>query len=89
MAGTVVDKISFYESFEVLTVFIQIIAVVTSYYEFDFFSQMAQLIEWRIYASAKWVIIGSDNGLWPGRHQDIIWTNAKIFLIRRLGTTFS
>ena len=27
-------------------------------------------------------IIGSDNGLWPGRRQAIIWTNAGILLIR-------
>ena len=34
-------------------------------------------------------IIGSDNGLWPGRRQAIIWTNVGIFLIRPLGTNFS
>ena len=34
-------------------------------------------------------IIGSDNGLSPGRHQAIIWTNAGILLIRHLGTNFS
>ena len=33
--------------------------------------------------------IGSDNGLSPGRHQAIIWTNACILLIRPLGTNFS
>ena len=27
------------------------------------------------------VIIGSDNGLAPGRSQAIIWTNARILLI--------
>ena len=32
------------------------------------------------------VIIGSDNGLSPGRHQAIIWTNVGILLIGRLGT---
>ena len=31
-------------------------------------------------------IISSDNGLSPGRHQAIIWTNAGILLIRPLGT---
>ena len=31
-------------------------------------------------------IIGSDNGLSPGRRQAIIWTNAGILLIRPLGT---
>ena len=34
-------------------------------------------------------IIGSDNGLWPGRRQAIIWTNAGILLIEPLGTNFS
>ena len=33
-------------------------------------------------------IIGSDNGLSPGRRQAIIWTNAEILLIRPLGTNF-
>ena len=31
-------------------------------------------------------IIGSDNGLSPGRRQAIIWTNAGILLIGPLGT---
>ena len=30
----------------------------------------------------KFTIIGSDNGLSPGRHQTIIWTSAGILLIR-------
>ena len=34
-------------------------------------------------------IIGSDNGLSPGRRQAIIWTNAGLLLIWPLGTTFS
>ena len=34
-------------------------------------------------------IIGSDNGLSPGRRQAIIWTNAGILLIRTLGINFS
>ena len=34
-------------------------------------------------------IIGSDNGLSPGRRQAIIWTNAGTLLIRPLGTNFS
>ena len=37
----------------------------------------------------KLTIIGSDNGLLPGRHQAIIWTNAEILLIDPLGTKFS
>ena len=34
---------------------------------------------------SKQTIIGSDNGLSPGRRQAIIWTNAGILLIRTLG----
>ena len=34
-------------------------------------------------------IIGSDNGLSPGRHQAIIWSNAGLLLIEPLGTNFS
>ena len=37
----------------------------------------------------KLIIIGSDNGLSPGRRQAIIWTNAGILLIGSLGTNFS
>ena len=37
----------------------------------------------------KLTIIGSDNGLSPGRRQAIIWTNAGIWLIGPLGTIFS
>ena len=33
--------------------------------------------------------IGSDNGLSPGWHQTIIWTNCGILLIGTLGTNFS
>ena len=38
---------------------------------------------------SKLTIIASDNGLSPGRHQAIIWTNAGILLIGTLGTNFS
>ena len=34
-------------------------------------------------------IIGSDNGLSPGRRQAIIWTNAEMLLIGTLGTNSS
>ena len=37
----------------------------------------------------KLTIIGSDNGLSPGRRQAIIWTNAGILLIWTLETNFS
>ena len=38
---------------------------------------------------SKQTIIGSDNGLSPGRRQAIIWTNNGILLIGPLGTNFS
>ena len=38
---------------------------------------------------SKLTIIGSDNGLSPGRRQAIIWTNAGILLIWPLRTNFS
>ena len=38
---------------------------------------------------SKLTIIGSDNGLLPGRRQAIIWTNAGILLIGPLRTNFS
>ena len=37
----------------------------------------------------KFTIIGSDNGLSPGRHQAIPWTNAGILLTGHLGTNCS
>ena len=37
----------------------------------------------------KLTIIGSDNGLLPGRRQAIIWTNNGILLTGPLGTNFS
>ena len=44
------------------------------------------LTHWSV---SKLTIIGSDNGLSPGRHQAIIWANAGILLIRPLGANFS
>ena len=38
---------------------------------------------------SKLTIIGSDNGLSPGRRQAIIWTNAGILLIGALATNFN
>ena len=38
---------------------------------------------------SKLTIIGSDNGLSPGRRQAIVWINAGILLIEPLGTNFS
>ena len=37
----------------------------------------------------KLTIISPDNGLSPGRRQAIIWANARILLIRPLGTYFN
>ena len=37
----------------------------------------------------KLTIIGSDNGLSPGRRKAIIWINAGILVIGHLGTNFS
>ena len=39
--------------------------------------------------ASKLTIIGSDNGLSPGRRQAIIWTNAGILLIGPLEANFS
>ena len=38
---------------------------------------------------SKIIIIGSDNGLLPGRRQAIIWTNAGILLIGPMETNFN
>ena len=38
---------------------------------------------------SKLTVIGSDNGLSPGRRQAIIWTNDGILLIGPLGTNFN
>ena len=38
---------------------------------------------------SKRTIISSDNGLSPGRHSAIIWTNVEILLILTLGTNLS
>ena len=38
---------------------------------------------------SKLTVIGSHNGLSPGRREAIIWTNAEILFIEPLGTNFS
>ena len=58
----------------------------------DTFSFMPKLTHWgRVthICVSELPIIGSDNGLSPGRRQAIIWTNAGILLIRTLGINFS
>ena len=47
-----------------------------------------QLVEADLHMYASVNIIGSDNGLSPGWHQAIIWTNAGILLIRTLGIDY-
>ena len=47
-----------------------------------------EIIHLSITEMFKLIIIGSDNGLSPGRRQAIIWTNAGILLIGPLGTNF-
>ena len=59
---------------------------------FFFFSPMMQLTHWGRVTHIcfnKLTIIGSDNGLSPGRRQAIIGTNAEILLIGPFGTYFS
>ena len=55
------------------------------------FPETYELIEaeWCIYASVNYIIISSDNGLLPGRHQAITWTNVGMLLIGLLATNFS
>ena len=38
---------------------------------------------------SKLTFFGSDNGLWRGRHQAVIWTHTGTLLIGSLGTNFS
>ena len=45
--------------------------------------------KWKGLREAGLTIIGSDNGLLPGQHQAIIWTNTGILLIGPLGTNFN
>ena len=44
---------------------------------------------WGIYASVKYTITSSDNGLAPDRRQAVIWTNAGLVVAWLLGTYFS
>ena len=58
----------------------------------DFSTNMLCLTHWGRVTHIcvnKLTIIGSDNGLSPGRRQAIIWTNVGILLIGPLGTNFS
>ena len=58
----------------------------------DVFSAVHKLTHWgRVthICISKLTIIGSDNGLSPGRRQAIIWTNDGLLLIGPLGTNLS
>ena len=68
--------------------------------DFDHFTFSPRISLYRVISLTHWcwvthicvnklTIIGSDNGLSPGCHQAIIWTNAGILLIGPLGTNFS
>ena len=63
------------------------------YGSFNSFSFVSCLTHWGGLMThicvSKQTIIGSDNGLSPGRRQAIIWTNAGILLIGPWGTKFS
>ena len=59
---------------------------------FSIFSRICVLTHWgraTHICVSKLTIIGSDNGLSPGRRQAITWTNDGILLIGPLGTNFS
>ena len=58
----------------------------------DMFFEITELTHWgRVthICVGNLTIIGSDDGLSPGRRQAIIWTNAGILLIGPLGTNFN
>ena len=61
-------------------------------YAYTIFTEVYSLTHWgRVthICVSKLTIIGSDNGLSPGRRQAIIWTNAGILSIGHLGTNFN
>ena len=53
---------------------------------FHFFNSLSRVTHISV---SELTIIGSDNGLSPGRRQAIIWINAGILLIGVLGTNFN
>ena len=46
-------------------------------------------VEWCIYVSVNYPIIGLDNGLDPVQRQAIIWSSESLFLIGPMGTNCS
>ena len=60
--------------------------------EFSWIAPQEELTHWGQVTHicvGKLTTIGSDNGLSPGWHQAIKWTNAEILLIGPVGTNFS
>ena len=78
------------EIYEHIPCEISAIFIIIQFYNHD--DTTKSLTHWgrvtHIYVS-KVTITGSNNGLLPGLHQAIIWTNAGILLIGPLGTNFS
>ena len=75
-------------SFPCLTAFWQL----CNYLWLEYFAPSVFLTHWGRVTDIcviEIIIIGSDNGLSPGRRQAILWTNAGILLIGPLGTNFS
>ena len=70
------------------TLFKGVIFFIPSKYKLDMSRYFIEA-EWRIYASVTYAIIGSDNGLSPGRCQAIIWISVRILLIGPLRTSFN
>ena len=62
--------------------------VVTQYVTFNIWINSLRPSDAYMACVSKLNIIGLDNGLSPGRHQAIIWTNAGILLIWPLRTNF-
>ena len=75
-----------------MTAIIQLIPTLYRWTREAISTHMALLTHWGRVAHicvSKQTIIGSDNGLSPGRRQAVIRTNAGILLIRPLGTNFN
>ena len=61
-------------------------------YPYQGFISNHSLTHWRRVTHnciGKLIMIGSDNGLAPGRHQPIIWTNAGMLLRNKLHWNFN
>ena len=74
------------DSFINYAVIINLITVSDCRAHFHYLTRWGQVMHTCV---SKLTIIDSDNGLSPGRHQAIIWTNAGMWLIRTLGTNCS